>query len=82
MNISTTADTKTELLSTRFFQSIRRNIQSFILLFVVLAIWAHLYHHNPWPLHGSPEYIEPLPPNDRHFLPSHWHGAGDRYGKH
>ncbi len=39
MNISTTTDTKTESLSTRFFQSIRRNIQSFILLFVVLAIW-------------------------------------------
>jgi D-xylose transport system permease protein len=39
VNISTTADTKTESLIDRFFQSIRRNIQSFILLFVVLVIW-------------------------------------------
>ena len=39
MNISPTADTKTESLSTRFFQSIKSNIQSFILLFAVLAIW-------------------------------------------
>jgi len=39
VNISPTADTKTESLSTRFFQSIKSNIQSFILLFAVLAIW-------------------------------------------
>jgi D-xylose transport system permease protein len=39
VNISNTADTKTESLSTRLFQSIRHNIQSFILLFAVLAIW-------------------------------------------
>jgi len=39
VNISTTADIKTESLTTRFLQSIRRNIQSYILLLVVLAIW-------------------------------------------
>jgi D-xylose transport system permease protein len=39
MNISTTADTKTESLAARFFQSIRRNIQSYILILAVLAIW-------------------------------------------
>ena len=39
MNISTTAETKTESLGTRFFQSVRRNIQSYILLIAVVAIW-------------------------------------------
>jgi D-xylose transport system permease protein len=38
MNIST-ADTKTESLAARFFQSMRRNIQSYILILAVFAIW-------------------------------------------
>ncbi len=40
MNIPATADLKTETLGTRFLQSLRRNIQSYILLIAVVAIWA------------------------------------------
>ena len=40
MNISAAADIKTETLGTRFLQSLRRNIQSYILLIAVAAIWA------------------------------------------
>ena len=59
MNISTTADTKTESLSTRFFQSIRRNIQSFILLFAVLAIWL-VFTFTTQGLYLDPENISNL----------------------
>ena len=59
MNISTTADTKTESLSTRFFQSIRRNIQSFILLFAVLAIWL-VFTFTTHGLYLDPENISNL----------------------
>ena len=59
MNISTTADTETESLSTRFFQSIRRNIQSFILLFVVLAIWL-VFTFTTHGLYLGPENISNL----------------------
>lgn len=40
MNIPATADLKSETLGTRFLQSLRRNIQSYILLIAVVAIWA------------------------------------------
>ena len=41
MNISTAAaEVKTETLGARFLQSLRRNIQSYILLIAVVAIWA------------------------------------------
>jgi len=40
VNISAAADIKTETLGTRFLQSLRRNIQSYILLIAVAAIWA------------------------------------------
>jgi len=59
VNISTTADTETESLSTRFFQSIRRNIQSFILLFVVLAIWL-VFTFTTHGLYLGPENISNL----------------------
>lgn len=39
MNISTTADTKTQSLGNRFLLSVRRNIQSYILLIAVVIIW-------------------------------------------
>jgi D-xylose transport system permease protein len=39
MSISTAVDTKTESLVTRFLQSVRRNIQSYILLIGVALIW-------------------------------------------
>ncbi len=53
MNISTTADTKTESSATRFYQSLRRNIQSYILLVAVAAIWAIFFFLT----HGS--YLYP-----------------------
>ena len=41
MNIlTTTSESKPESLWTRFFQSVRRNIQSYILLLAVVVIWA------------------------------------------
>jgi D-xylose transport system permease protein len=59
VNISTTADTKTDSLSTRFFQNIRRNIQSFILLFVVIAIWL-VFTFTTHGLYLDPENISNL----------------------
>ena len=53
MNISSTADTKTESLATRFLLSLRRNIQSYILLVAVAAIWAIFFFLT----HGS--YLDP-----------------------
>lgn len=40
MNISTPVDTKTQSLGARLLLSVRRNIQSYILLIAVAAIWA------------------------------------------
>ncbi len=40
MNIPAAADLKTETLGTKFLQTLRRNIQSYILLIAVVAIWA------------------------------------------
>jgi len=59
VNIATTADTKTESLTTRFFQSIRRNIQSYILLIAVLAIWL-LFSITTHGLYMNPQNISNL----------------------
>ena len=59
MNISTTADKKTDSLTTRFFQSIRRNIQSYILLIAVLAIWT-LFSITTHGLYMAPQNISNL----------------------
>ncbi len=53
MNISTTSDAKTESLGARFFQSLRRNIQSYILLLAVVGIWGIFFFLT----HGS--YLDP-----------------------
>ena len=53
MSISTTADTRTETLWARFSHSVRRNIQSYILLIGVAAIWAIFFFLT----HGS--YLDP-----------------------
>ena len=43
MNISTTEEVKVLPLGTRVIQSVRRNIQSYILLIAVVGIWAIFY---------------------------------------
>ena len=43
MNISATDDIKAQSLGTRVFQSVRRNIQSYILLIAVVGIWTIFY---------------------------------------
>jgi len=53
MSISTTADTRTESLGARFIHSVRRNIQSYILLIGVAVIWAIFFFLT----HGS--YLDP-----------------------
>jgi D-xylose transport system permease protein len=53
MSISTTADTQTESIGTRLIQSVRRNIQSYILLIGVVVIWGIFFFLT----HGS--YLDP-----------------------
>ena len=53
MNISTPVDTKTQSLGARLLLSVRRNIQSYILLIAVAAIWAIFFFLT----HGS--YLDP-----------------------
>jgi D-xylose transport system permease protein len=59
MNIAPAVDTKMESLGTRFYQSIRRNIQSYILLIAVLAIWL-LFSITTHGLYMKPQNISNL----------------------
>ena len=59
MNIAPAVDTKMESLGTRFYQSIRRNIQSYILLIAVLAIWL-LFSITTHGLYMNPQNISNL----------------------
>ena len=59
MNIAPAVDTKVESLGTRFYQSIRRNIQSYILLIAVLAIWL-LFSITTHGLYMNPQNISNL----------------------